>query len=60
MSDFVKCEICTAAISGEKCIFAIYMREINGEKHYFCCENHANEYERQYRKRRDTTQEESV
>lgn len=46
MNLFKKCAYCKAEISGEKCIFAIYKRTINGKEHYFCCESHADEFKR--------------
>ncbi|MFQ6086930.1 MAG: transcriptional regulator [Candidatus Bathyarchaeia archaeon] len=47
MKTFIKCELCNANIpSGEKCVFAVHKRIIDGEEHYFCCEHHADEFER--------------
>ena len=43
---FLKCDLCNAKISGKKCIFAVHKRVIDDEKYYFCCEHHANEFER--------------
>ena len=43
---FIKCELCSAEIPDEKCLFADYKRVINGEEHYFCCESHADSFER--------------
>jgi YHS domain-containing protein len=51
MKTFVKCELCKIEISGgEKCVFAVYKRIIDGEEHYFCCEHHADEFERRHGK----------
>lgn len=37
----LKCEHCGAPLSEED----IYVREIKGEKHYFCCSHCADAYE---------------
>jgi len=51
MKTFTKCELCNVKIpSGEKCVFAVYKRSIDGEEHYFCCEHHADEFERRHGK----------
>ncbi|MDH5783655.1 MAG: transcriptional regulator [Candidatus Bathyarchaeota archaeon] len=50
MKTFVKCELCNIEISGEKCVFAVYKRVIDGEEHCFCCEHHADEFEREHGK----------
>lgn len=41
-----RCELCMADVSGEKCVFAVYRRVIDGKEHFFCCEGHAEEFER--------------
>jgi len=46
MNTFMKCELCNLEISGEKCVFAVYKRTIDGEEHCFCCVHHADEFER--------------
>jgi YHS domain-containing protein len=50
MKTFIKCELCNIEISGEKCVFAVYKKVIDGEEHHFCCEHHADEFERKRRK----------
>ncbi len=45
----VICELCNFEIPGEKCVFAVYKRTINGVEHYFCCEHHADEFEKRTR-----------
>lgn len=51
MKAFTKCEVCNVKIpSRERCIFAVYKRTIDGEEHYFCCEHHAEEYEKKHKK----------
>jgi len=37
MKDLVKCEICSAETSADKCVFAIHKRVIEGEEHICCC-----------------------
>jgi len=38
--------------SGEKCVFATYKRVIDGEEHFFCCKQHADELEKKLRERK--------
>ncbi|MFH1821858.1 MAG: transcriptional regulator [Methanobacteriota archaeon] len=52
MKTCVKCEMCQAEISGEKCVFATYKKVIDGKEHYFCCENHAKEFERKMKRKK--------
>jgi YHS domain-containing protein len=52
MKAYAKCDLCNIEISGEKCVFAVYKRVIDGKEHYFCCEHHANEYERRLKERK--------
>jgi YHS domain-containing protein len=52
MKEFTRCDLCNIEISGEKCVFAVYKRVIDGKEHYFCCEHHANEYERKLREQK--------
>jgi len=47
---FIKCAQCDVELSDEKCVFAVYKRTTNGEEYYFCCENHADEFERKRKK----------
>jgi hypothetical protein len=42
----VTCELCNFEIFGEKCVFAVYKRTIDGVEHYFCCERHADEFQK--------------
>jgi YHS domain-containing protein len=44
---FIKCEVCDAEISDEKCLFAECKRIINGETYYFCCKRHADKFEKE-------------
>jgi hypothetical protein len=46
MKRFMKCDLCNAEISEEKCVFAVQRRTPGGEEHCFCCERHADEFER--------------
>ncbi len=55
MSSSVKCEMCNAEISGEKCIFATYKLVVDGKEHYFCCEQHAKNFKKKYQKRKVNT-----
>ena len=48
---FQKCEVCNVEIGGEKCVFAVYKKIINGEEHYFCCESHAEAFEAKQKKK---------
>jgi hypothetical protein len=47
---FVKCELCNAEITEEKCVFAECQRIVDGEEHYFCCKRHADQFEQKRRK----------
>jgi len=51
---FVKCDYCKAVISKEteKCVFAIYKRIINGKEYLFCCEAHADRFEKEKKKKK--------
>ena len=51
MKTSIKCELCSVDVSKGKCIFAIYERVIDGKEYYFCCERHANEFQRKQRKK---------
>jgi hypothetical protein len=52
MSKFIKCDLCDAEIcEGEKCMFAVTSRTINGKEYHFCCEAHANEFEKKKKKK---------
>jgi YHS domain-containing protein len=46
MTQFMKCDLCNAEISGEKCVFAVHRRTHGGVEYFFCCERHANEFEK--------------
>ena len=43
---FIKCKPCDIDSSGEKCVFATYKKVIDDDEHFFCCERHANGFER--------------
>ncbi|MCZ2855602.1 MAG: transcriptional regulator [Candidatus Bathyarchaeota archaeon] len=51
MKTFKKCELCNLELAGEKCAFAVHKRVIGGKEHYFCCEHHADEFEKRHRER---------
>jgi YHS domain-containing protein len=46
---FNKCAVCNVEIGGKKCVFAVHKRIVNGEEYYFCCESHADEFERKHK-----------
>ncbi len=48
---FMKCEVCNAEFSNEKCLFAECKRVIDGEEYYFCCKQHADQFERKIQKK---------
>jgi len=52
-STFIKCDYCKVDVSKEteKCVFAVYSRFINGEEYRFCCEAHADKFEKEKKKR---------
>jgi len=37
MKGFVKCEMCSAEIPADKCVFATHKEVIEGKEHVFCC-----------------------
>ncbi|WP_218261266.1 eL24 family ribosomal protein [Saccharolobus shibatae] len=43
--DELKCENCGAKLSEDE----IYVREINGKEHYFCCSHCADKYEARFK-----------
>jgi len=43
----MRCKMCNVRIVNEKCVFATYKRFIDGKEYYFCCEKHADAYERE-------------
>jgi YHS domain-containing protein len=49
---FVKCDYCKAGISKEteKCVFAVHKRIIDGKEYLFCCEAHADRFEKEKKK----------
>ncbi len=49
---FVKCDYCQECISKEapKCVFAIHKRIIDGKEYQFCCEAHADRFEKESKK----------
>jgi len=51
---FIKCDYCKVAISDEtgKCVFAVHKRVIDGNEYYFCCESHANKFEKEREKKK--------
>jgi len=51
---FIKCDYCKAEICDDtgKCVFAIHKRVIDGKEYYFCCESHANRFEKEKRKKK--------
>jgi len=48
----IKCKLCNAEISDEKCMFVAHKKVIDSEEHYFCCERHADEFERKGREQK--------
>jgi len=50
----VMCELCNFEILGEKCVFAVYKGSIDGVEDCFCCEHHADEFERRIREKGKT------
>ena len=49
----VKCKICNAEISEEKCVFTIHKRVIDGEEYHFCCELNAKEFQLKRNQKKD-------
>jgi hypothetical protein len=47
----MKCKPCDVTDYADKCVFATNKRVINGEEHFFCCEEHADEFERTLREK---------
>jgi len=37
MKKFVKCEMCSAEIPADKCVFAIRKEVIDGKEYIYCC-----------------------
>jgi len=50
----VKCDLCKVDICDvtEKCVFAIYKRVIDGKEYQFCCQSHADRFERERKRKR--------
>ncbi len=44
MTKFIKCEQCNVEITGEKCDFAVYTRDVDGKEYAFCCAKCAEKY----------------
>jgi len=44
MKAFIKCKLCDSEIAKD-CQFATYKKVIDGQEYYFCCEQHAEEYQ---------------
>jgi len=51
---FIKCDYCRADIRDEtgKCVFAICRRVIDGREYSFCCEAHADRFEREKKRQK--------
>lgn len=51
-TEFIKCELCNVEIRDDKgkCAFATHKRVIDGKEYYFCCEAHADRFEKSKRK----------
>jgi len=49
---FIKCELCNVEICDDKgkCAFAIHKRVVDGKEYYFCCEAHADSFEKSKKK----------
>lgn len=48
MKSFIKCDLCNAEITEEKCVFAVHRQAPGGEERCFCCERHADEFEQKH------------
>ena len=50
----VKCDLCKTDICDEtgKCVFAVYKRVIDGQEYRFCCEAHADRFERERKRKK--------
>ncbi len=48
----VKCDYCKEGAPKQKgnCVFAVSKRVINGKEYLFCCEAHANRFEKESKK----------
>ncbi len=46
MTKFIQCEQCNVEIHGDRCVFAVYTKTIDGEEHVFCCAKCAEQYEK--------------
>lgn len=51
----IKCDLCRADICDEtgRCIFAVHKRIIDGDEYHFCCEAHANRFEKERKKKKN-------
>jgi YHS domain-containing protein len=51
---FIKCDYCKAGISkeAEKCVFAVHRRVIDGKEYLFCCEAHADRFEKEKKRKK--------
>jgi len=54
-STFIRCDYCKIDICDEtgKCVFAIHKRVIDGTEYYFCCERHADKFEKEKKKKKE-------
>ena len=52
MKSSTKCELCNIEIRGEPCVFASQLI-IDGEIHYFCCQQHAQNYKKKRKRAKD-------
>ncbi len=45
----IKCDLCKTDICGDSkvCVFAVHKRVIDGKEYHFCCEAHADRFERE-------------
>ena len=57
MKTFVKCEMCNAEITADKCVFATHKRVIDGKEYAFCCVHCAEAFEKRKRPLSDATVE---
>jgi|YelNatPaOPRAMG01_1025707.scaffolds.fasta_scaffold88069_3 YHS domain-containing protein len=51
MTEFVRCRMCGLELRGEECLFATHRRVIGGREYLFCCERHADEFEKKMAKK---------
>lgn len=50
----IKCDLCKTDICDEPraCVFAVHKRVIDGKEYHFCCEVHADRFEREMKRKK--------